>query len=262
MKKKLFSVLTYSAGIFVVFAFYFLTSSPVSARTPAYCPPIDSAEYTEIINIWYASAGLPDFSISEFSFCGTENVEVRGTVVLSSRNLSTLGLNYILTLLGVADKNTNTFEIHSEIDTQKIKQLIELLESKKEVRDFAERFADTLDKDVHLFSFRLKSGDYFLEYYEKDDDFNRYSLPISMSDNFPALVDFKEKVEVVGCAVVDGNAITYIKNEYWNTISVYSKVEGGCERSDKYDGQVYEIEYRIKNDWWTRIKIWFKKITH
>ena len=263
MKKRPFSVLTYSAGIFVVFAFFFLTSSPVSARTQAYCPPIDSAEYTEVINTWYASAGLPDFSLSEFSFCGTENVEVRGNVVLSSRNLSTLGLNYFLTLSGVADKNTDTFEIHSEIDTQKIKRLIELFESKKEVRDFVERFADTLDTDVHLFSFRLTSGHYFLEYYEKDDEFTRYSLPISMSDDFPALVDFKEKVETVGCSIDKSNGITYIKNKSWNRISVYSEVNGKCKRSDKYHGgRVYEIEYRIKNDWWTRIKVWFRNLTH
>jgi len=232
------------------------------ARTQAYCPPVDVAEYKELVDTWYAEADIDGFSISEFSFCGDEGGDVLGKVSVSSNSLSTLGLTYTLTLSLTVNKNTDAIKLNSEIDTAKIAQRVKQFESKKEVKDFVERLGDILDKNVFLFEFRLKSGDYFLVYYENDDAFNRYSLPLSMSDDFPALANYKERAETAGCSVGKDEGVTYLKNEFWNEISVYAKVKGDCERSDTYGEQIYEIQYPIKNDWWTRIKVWFKKLTH
>ena len=252
-----------SKKLFLVFGLFFLVSSSSSARVQPYCPPVDTTKYKNLVDNWYNSAGIESFSLSGFSFCGDESKSVSGHIILSSDGLSKLGLGYILTLPATADRNAHTLELNSEIDNRKIAKLVKQFESKKEVKDFVKRFNNTIEKDVPLFVFRIVSGNYFLEYDDEKDEFSRYSLPILMSDDFPLLGNYKAKVEAAGCSINEKNGITYVKNEYWNTISLYSEVEGTCKRSDRYmGGQVYEIEYPIKNDLRTRLKIWFKKLTH
>lgn len=252
----------FSSLVLTVLVLSSLTFSSVSARTIMYCPPIEAAGYTELVDTWYASAGIDGFSLSGFSFCGNENGDVSGNITLFSDRLSELGLRYVLTLSVTANKNVGTIKRNSEVDVSKIEQRVRQFESKKEVKDFVERFRSALTKDVFLFTFRVQAGAYFLEYDEKKDEFLRYSLPIAMSDDFPALTGFKDKVDATGCSIEKDSAITYIENKYWNTKTLYSVVDGDCKRSDTYTPPVFEVEYPIQTDIWTRIKVWLKRLWH
>jgi|GEM_PF-3934748 hypothetical protein len=241
---------------------FLIAPSSVSARVLPYCPPLDDALYAKLVTAWYASAGIKDFVLDGFNFCGDENRAATGYLQLSSDHLSRLGLTYKLTLPATADKNAGTVRLSAEFDRRKIDDGIRKFESHREVQNFIERFSGELQKEVSLFVFQLTAGDYWLEYDAAKDEFPRYALPVGMKDYFPPLATFEKKATAAGCSLDQQSGITFLRNEYWNTISLYAKVDGECKRSEKYTPAVFEVEYPIKRDAWTRLTTWFKKLWH
>lgn len=247
-----------------------LCISFVSAREPLPRRLVDNPSYyMEILSNYVGFAEYSDFSVDEYSFYkliedGTEQKEVRGDIYLSSIKISTLGFRYE-TWLRVSIDEKNEVQIYPVIKKEEINKMINKYESSDGIRAFISIFQDNLVQNISFFgrdsSKRLTSGDYFIDYDFLKDDFYRYRLPITMSDHFPLLNIYKDKVEQNDCSIKDDTSIFVLKNDRRNTIMINAEVQGKCKRSDKYtDENIFEIEMPLKTDLWSRFKAWLRRI--
>ncbi|MBS3136211.1 hypothetical protein J4401_04595 [Candidatus Woesearchaeota archaeon] len=252
-----------------IIAVLILVACFASARTqlPRY-QVNDSSYYTSLVTNVEGFNEYSDFDLAKSDFYtfkqqSTEGYEeVLGSISMASNKYSSYGLNYTIGFYVTVDKNEKVTLNPNLTREQQIRDAINQFESKEEVIQFASITGNAGNVQLSVLSHaRLNVGDYFLEYDLKKDEFTRYSVPSSMSDKFPLVATFKGKVEDSGCTIAKDAGIAVIKNEYWNTITLTSLVEGTCKKSDKYmGGSTFEVEMPLKNDFWSKFVAWFRGI--
>jgi len=175
----------------------------VSARTqPPRIPINDSSPFFELIKNYPDFEEYSDFSIDESYFYRqmnsgrTESKEVFSDLRMSSEKISNFDINYSIGIHIVINEY-NQVHIYPPLTQQQIHSAINQFEAKKQISQFVSmlRYNDTHAVLSGNSTVRLNSGDYFIEYNIQEDEFTRYRLPISMSDQFPLLNSYKERVQ-------------------------------------------------------------------